>query len=198
VTFLAALGLWSAMTAVMMTPVVAPWLLALHRLLPAGDGTTALGPVPAFASGYALAWAAFCVGAAALQTMLHQTEVDMPLIHGSAGLGGGALVLVGLFQFTPLKARCLSHCRSPAGYLLQNWQPGTRGALRMGLGHGFFCLGCCWALMLLALVVGHVSLVWMAVLTAVMVSETASPVGDQLTRPLGALLVVSGLATLLP
>lgn len=198
-TFLAALGFWSAMTAVMMTPVVAPWLLALRRLQPAGGGGgAALGPLPAFASGYALAWAGFCVGAAGLQILLHQSGLGMPLIHDPTGLGGGALVLVGLFQFTPFKARCLSHCRSPAGYLLQNWQPGVRGALRMGLGHGLFCLGCCWALMLLALVVGHASLLWMAVLTAVMVSEMASPVGDQLTKPLGALLVVSGLATLLP
>jgi len=198
VTFESALALWSAMTGVMMTPVVAPWLIALHRHQPA-TGAAVLGPLPAFASGYALAWAGFCLAAAAFQTLLHRAEVDLPLIQGAhTGLGGGALVLVGLFQFTPLKARCLSHCRSPAGYLLQNWRPGAAGALRMGVGHGLYCLGCCWALMLLALVVGHVSLVWMAVLTAVMVAETASPVGHRLARPLGALLVVSGLGTLLP
>lgn len=197
-TFEAALALWSAMTAVMMTPVVAPWLLALHRHRPATGGSAA-SSLPAFASGYAVAWVGFCLMAAAFQMLLHRAEVELPLIQGGqTGLGGGALVLVGLFQFTPLKARCLSHCRSPAGYLVQHWRPGAAGALRMGIGHGLFCLGCCWALMLLALVVGHVSLVWMAVLTAVMVAETASPVGPRLTRPLGALLVVTGLATLVP
>ena len=89
-------------------------------------------------------------------------------------------MLTGAYQLTPLKGACLSHCRSPAGFLLTNWRDGVVGRIRMGLEHGLHCVGCCWALMALALVVGMGSLAWMAVLMAVMVAETALPFGARL------------------
>ncbi|NNF27342.1 MAG: DUF2182 domain-containing protein [Gemmatimonadetes bacterium] len=201
------LSLWAAMTAVMMTPVVAPWLRAVYRLErtgPVGGGATRteawFSPVPVtlgFAAGYVGAWSGFAAAAAALQVSLGAIGVPMPL--GSLGgiAAGVPLILVGAYQFTGIKDRCLSKCRSPMGYLLSHWRAGSRGGLEMGFGHGLHCLGCCWALMLLALVVGHMHLAWMAVLTAVMIIETVMPGGRRAVRPVGALLVLVGLASAL-
>ena len=92
---------------------------------------------------------------------------------------------VGVFQLTPVKAACLSKCRSPMGYFLTRWHDGPMGALRMGMGHGRFCLGCCWALMVAAFVLGVMNLAWMAVLTVVMCAEKLVPAGATLGRGAG-------------
>ena len=206
-TYGQALALWGVMTAAMMLPVVAPWLVAVYRLEGSG-AVTAWADVPraalrvptvtlGFASGYGAAWAAFASSAAALQISLGAFGVATPL-RGSGGAWAGIpLILVGAYQFTGIKDRCLSKCRSPMGYLLSHWRPGSRGGVVMGFGHGLHCLGCCWALMLLALVVGHMHLGWMALLTAIMIMETALPGGEKVVRPVGAVLVLAGLAAAL-
>lgn len=201
----AAFGAWLAMTAVMMTPVVIPWLRTLSRLgstrrtgLPAEWTQRASQSATLFGVGYGFAWATFSAGAATVQISLSAAGINTPLLGAAPLAAAVALVLIGGYQFTGIKNRCLAHCRSPAGYMIDHWKPGRSGSLRMGLGHGLFCLGCCWALMLLALVVGAMDLRWMLLLTLVMVVETAVPHGHRITRPIGALLVVGGLATLLP
>ena len=177
-----------------MGPVVLPWLLALRRASPARGS----GGIFPFGLGYGLAWTSFCLAAALLQGFMARLGLGLPLLEEAKVAGGVGLVLVGGYQFTRLKEACLSHCRSPMGYLMSHWRSGWTGALRMGLGHGLFCLGCCWALMLLALVVGHLSLVWMGVLALVMLMETGLPHGRRIVRPLGAILVLAGLAAMVP
>lgn len=189
-SYSSALAMWMAMTAVMMAPIVVPWLRALRRQA-AGRNTPSF--VGSFAVGYAIAWTGFSAAAAALQLSLVALEVPVPFGLDAPLHSATALILAGAFQFTPFKSACLSRCRSPAGYLLTHWRSGATGHLRMGLGHGLDCVGCCWALMALALVAGMIDLVWMGLLMAVMVAETTLPFGARLTRPVGVGLIGTGL-----
>lgn len=179
--------MWLAMTSLMMAPVVYPWLRALHRVA-AGRPAS----VTPFLGGYMLAWAGFSVAAAGVHVSLAAMAFPVPFRLEAPALSAAALMLTGAYQLTPLKGACLSHCRSPAGFLLSKWRDGPVGQVRMGFEHGLHCLGCCWALMALALVVGMGSLAWMGVLMAVMVAETALPFGARLARPVGAALIVAG------
>jgi predicted metal-binding membrane protein len=108
------------------------------------------------------------------------------------------LVLAGGFQFSKLKDRCLTVCRSPGGYLRQHYRRGAAAAFRLGAGHGVFCVGCCWALMLVAFAAGVASLWWMAALTAVMVFEKTGRGGRRGVRPIGVGLIALGLLMLGP
>ena len=182
--------MWLAMTGVMMAPVVSPWLRALSRIAGAagspGEGATT---ATLFATGYAAAWAGFSAAAAGLHLTLSHLSVPVPFGLEAPVHSAAALFLVGGFQFTRLKEACLAHCRSPAGYLLTHWRKGPAGHVRLGFGHGLHCVGCCWALMALALVVGMIDLVWMGLLMAVMVAETALPIGASLRKPVGIALL---------
>ena len=110
-------------------------------------------------------------------------------------IGGGLLILAGLYQLTPLKYLCLSQCRSPLGFLLQHWREGAWGAFRMGVQHGLFCLGCCWSLMTVMFVMGTMNLVWMGILALVIFVEKVVPHGVALGKGVG--LVLMGLGLLL-
>lgn len=199
-TYPSALAMWLAMTGVMMAPVVLPWLRALSRLARRGRETAPARArallLTTFAAGYAVAWAAFSAAAAGLQVALAALGAPVPLGLDAPLYSATALILAGGFQFTRFKAACLSRCRSPAGYLLAHWRDGPAGHLRMGLGHGLDCVGCCWALMALALVVGMIDLLWMGLLMAVMIAETALPFGSRVTRPVGAVLIAAGAAAI--
>ena len=183
-----------------MTPVVAPWIRALLKLArdvePGAKGPVTLTTVLAFGGGYAMAWSAFSAAAAALQTGLTALEVPIPLGLEARTHSGIALLVAGSFQFTRFKTACLSRCRSPHSYLLSRWRPGLRGSLRVGVAHGLDCVGCCWAVMALALVVGMAHLAWMGLLMAVMVAEMATPLGGKITRPVGAALIVAGMVVI--
>ena len=185
--------MWLAMTGVMMAPVVLPWLRALSRLTDAG----ALSSVGPFAGGYAVAWAAFSAALAGLHLSLSRMNIPVPFGLEAPAFSAAALWLAGGFQFTRLKEACLSHCRSPAGYLLTHWRSGLAGHARLGFGHGLHCVGCCWALMALALVAGMIDLVWMGLLMAVMVAETTLPFGPRLRKPVGAALLAAGAIVLI-
>jgi predicted metal-binding membrane protein len=132
-------------------------------------------PLPAkaaFLGGYALVWTAFGAAAFLGDLAVHRLVERWSWLAARPGLIGGAvLLLAGAFQFSTLKEACLTVCRHPAGYLLQHYRRGTAAAFRLGGGHGLFCVGCCWALMLVAFAAGVASLWWMAALTAVMVFE---------------------------
>src|SRR6202035_5311743 len=96
-------------------------------------------------------------------------------------IAGGAIVAAGLYQLTPIKRVCLRHCRSPMHYVLGGWRDGTGGALRMGLEHGAYCVGCCWGLMLILFAIGVMSIVWMLVVAGLIFAEKVLPFGDRLT-----------------
>ncbi len=207
-SYVSVFAMWLAMTAVMMAPVVFPWLRALRRMSESrADGpggrpneaaavTGSSTSVAQFAAGYAAAWAGFSAAAAGVQLSLASLGLPVPFGLDAPVLSALALFLAGSFQFTGLKDACLSHCRSPAGYLLTHWRKGTAAHARLGFGHGLHCIGCCWALMALALVVGMIDLVWMGLLMAVMVAETTLPFGGRLPRPVGIALIVAGVVVL--
>ena len=156
--------MWGLMMAGMMLPSTAPWLWHLSRAWVRPE-TTWRWLIPlAFASGYLTSWLIFSLAAAALQGFLHFQSGYLP--DGIRPyLDGSILILAGLYQWSGVKDRCLTHCRSPFAFFLSSWRPGLTGGFRMGLRHGLFCVGCCWLLMLLALVVGVMNLLWMILLT---------------------------------
>ena len=138
-------------------------------------------------------WSAFGLVAFIGDMGLHR------LVHDWAWLGahqyviaGSTLLLAGAFQFSDLKDRCLSECRHPGTFLMQHYGRGSRAALRLGIAHGRFCVGCCWALMLIGFAAGVASLWWMAALTAVMVVEKTARDGERYVRPIGCFLLALG------
>jgi predicted metal-binding membrane protein len=146
----------------------------------------------ALASGYLAVWALFSVVATAAQFIL-STELALSPMMTLTNPRVGALLLVvaGVHQLTPLKRVCLRECQSPLGFLMHHWRGGTAGAFRMGFEHGVYCLGCCWALMLLLFVGGVMNLTVIAALTALVAFEKLSPFGIHTARVSGLLLVGS-------
>jgi predicted metal-binding membrane protein len=178
-----ALG-WTAMMAVMMAPTVAPWVTAFYRFgLSAGDNASRLPATVWFVSGYFVVWSLFGIVVALTQA----------LIGFPPEWSGTILVGAGLFQFTSLKQACLTHCRNPLSFLLARWKDGPRSAMHLGLSHGVYCLGCCWALMITLLAVGFMSLWWMAALAALTFVEQATPWGARLRVPIGVGLIAAAL-----
>jgi predicted metal-binding membrane protein len=195
----AALGLfllaWQLMIAAMMLPSSLP-LIRLFGRASANQPRPRLAKT-AFLGGYAAVWSCFGVAAFLGDLGVHRL-VDRSgwLAARPALIGGAVLVLAGAFQFSKLKDRCLRVCRHPAGYLLRHYRRGTAAAMRLGAGHGVFCVGCCWALMLVAFAAGVANLWWMAALTALMVFEKTGRQGRRGVRPIGVGLLVFGLLML--
>jgi predicted metal-binding membrane protein len=151
-------------------------------------------PTALFILGYLLAWGSVGVLAYAVSTLLSMLAFAIPTLQADAALFGGmVLVLAGAFQFSTLKSKCLSFCRTPLGFILSHWREGQGGALRMGLHHGLYCIGCCWALMAILFVVGIMNLTWMVVLTLFMFIEKVNPRGLIVGRVVGALLIIAGM-----
>ncbi len=188
-------AMWGVMAAAMMAPTFVPALGTFLALPPpAGRGAEA----PALVAGYLAVWLAAALGLAALQIGLARAGLLAPDGRSlSAGLTAFLLALAGLYQFSALKAACLSRCRTPLRFFLARWRPGAAPAFGMGLRLGADCLGCCWALMLLAFVGGMTNLLFMGLATLVMVLEKLPAVGRPLTWPLGAGLVAAAAAVVL-
>jgi predicted metal-binding membrane protein len=188
--FGAILAMWLVMMVAMMLPSASPMLLLFAGTQRERTTSGAPATVLAFAGGYLLVWGGFSVAAAALQAALQQSM----LVSGDLAMVGvwvpaGVLALAGVYQLTPLKQACLVHCRSPLGFLLGHWRDGIGGALTMGLRHGAFCLGCCWALMALLFVVGVMNLAWIAILALLVLAEKVLPHGVWLSRASGVALL---------
>ena len=170
-------AMWAAMMVGMMVPSATPMVVAYTDWTRRGpDGGSRLGPIGAFLFGYVLVWLGFSLLAAILQITLER--VGLLTAMGAASrpaLGGAVLVAAGLFQTTPWKESCLRRCRTPLGFLIAEWRDGARGGLVMGVRHGAYCLGCCWALMAVLFVVGTMHLVWMAVIAAFVLAEKIAP-----------------------
>jgi predicted metal-binding membrane protein len=160
---------WTTMMAAMMLPSVAPLFLLYEN-----QG----GP---FGS---VVWAA--VGIAAF-------EIDKHVPDPGTAVVTVVLIGAGVYQFTPLKDACLRRCRTPADFLVTHWHPGRAGAVRIGVEHGLYCVGCCWALMAVLVVVGAMALAWVAVIALAVASEKLLPQGEALARVVGVALVTGGI-----
>jgi predicted metal-binding membrane protein len=149
--------------------------------------------VIAFSAGYLFVWTAFSAAAALAQWALHQAAMLSPaMTSSSARLSGAILIAAGVYQLTPFKGACLTHCRSPLGFLMSHWREGAAGALRMGIEHGTYCLGCCWALMCVLFVVGVMNLVWVAAMTLFVLVEKIGPAGALVARVAGVAMIACG------
>jgi predicted metal-binding membrane protein len=183
--------MWAVMMVGMMLPSAAPMILlfALHTRKQREQGRPFV-PVGAFASGYLIVWSLFSLVAAALQWALEQTALLSPMmVSASPYLGGALLIAAGVYQMTPLKAACLKHCRSPFSFIALHWRPGTRGSVIMGIHHGAFCVGCCWAIMALLFVGGVMNLLWVAVIAGFVLLERVLRQGPLVGRLTGVALL---------
>jgi predicted metal-binding membrane protein len=194
--------MWWAMMIAMMTPSAAPIILLYARATRHAQTTGQLqqGVVPtaAFAGGYLMVWLGFALLAAALQWTLERAGLvsAMMMASTSAAVSAAILLLAGLYQLSPLKHVCLRHCRTPAEFLSRHWRPGALGALRMGLEHGAFCVGCCWVLMALLFVGGIMNVLWIAALAILVLLEKIAPHGALLSRGTGVVLLAWAATTL--
>ena len=191
--------MWWVMMAGMMLPGAAPMILTfatINRRRRARGQPYA--PTALFAAGYLLAWGGFSVAATLSQWGLERLTLlsPMDMTTTSARLGGLLFLAAGLYQLTPLKQACLRVCRSPFDFVFNHWRDGAAGALRMGLAHGLYCLGCCWILMALLFVGGVMNLLWVAVLAAVVLVEKLLPLGVWMARISGVLLAAYGVGLL--
>jgi predicted metal-binding membrane protein len=187
-------AMWAAMMAGMMLPTAAPILLLYARTI--RNRSYVQNPamrIHAMALGYVAVWAAFSVAATILQRVLARLLLLTPMMEpATPGAAAALLVIAGVYQLTPLKAACLGACRSPIMWLTANWREGVSGAFRMGLAHGLYCLGCCWAMMLLLFAGGVMNLVVILALTVWVAAEKLAPFGQQSARVSGALLIAAG------
>lgn len=187
--------MWVVMMIAMMLPSVTPVILLFANVTRRRrlQGVVA-APASVFVLGYLLAWTGFAIVAALGQSLLHSAGLLSPaMATGSPLLGGGLLMLAGLYQWLPVKGACLSHCRSPLGFFTAEWREGASGALVMGFRHGSYCVGCCWALMALLFVAGVMNLFWVVAIAGLVLAEKVLPNGRLLGRITGALLAGWGL-----
>ncbi len=185
--------MWAVMMAGMMLPSAAPVILLVLATYRRRGGRQARISTAAFTGGYLAAWTGFSLVAALAQAALHAAALLSEAMSGrSALLAGGIFIAAGLYEWAPLKNACLSHCRSPLQVLATEWREGTAGAFRMGLRHGLFCVGCCWALMALLFAAGVMNVLWVAAIAALVLVEKLVPFGIQIGRAGGALLVLWG------
>ena len=186
------LAMWTIMMVAMMFPTIAPIVL-LHRMVVRRRGEGVV-PTVAFGSGYLLVWAT--IGVLPLGVLVGFRHVA----HGSTWVdraGGAVLVLAGSYQFTRWKETCLRACRTPLTFMVtHDFGSGSAGALRVGLSHGLYCLGCCWALMAVLFVVGLMNLAWMAAIAVVFLAEKNWRHGVGLTKVVGVAVVGFGIAVL--
>jgi len=179
---------WQFMTVAMMLPSSMPMVYMMIYASRKQRHTVVVRA--AFLAGYALVWTGFACAAFLGDTQIHRLVDSWPwLALHSWLIGATTLAIAGVFQFTPLKERCLKKCRSPFGFFVRHYRQGVGAAWRLGVRHGAFCLGCCWALMLVMFGLGVGSLVSMALLTGVMVIEKTYPGGQRLSPVIGIILL---------
>jgi predicted metal-binding membrane protein len=191
------LGVWVVMMAAMMFPSIAPMVVMYVRMQEGQrdrrKGFIAGGTV-LFVAGYLLAWtAAGLIGYAIYQLGRELTGDAFSWDSAGPYLAGGIILAAAGYQLTPLKDVCLRHCRSPFAFLMRHWQPGPLGSLRMGVAHGGWCVGCCWALMAALFALGVMSVGWMALIAALIAAEKLLPWKEFANRGIAVLLLVLGL-----
>jgi predicted metal-binding membrane protein len=184
-------AMWALMSLVMMSTTAVPVFSALRNIL--RTGSIAVWWI--FVATYFAMWIGFAVLATAIQKIL--TDFGWVEDHRSAlWLSGVLLLIAGAYQFSSLKENCLTQCVAPMTFFMRYWRDGVAGGLKMGIRHGLTCIGCCWALMLLALIGGMSSVLFMALSALVMALEKFPAIGKRVTMPLGVLLLSAGVALL--
>lgn len=189
--------MWTVMMIGMMTPSVTPMMLLYARVgRKAREGGRPFAPAGWFFAGYLFVWAAFSIAATGAQWLLATLAVLTPMMATSSTiLGGLVLIAAGLYQWTPMKDVCLRQCQAPIAFLSSHggFRPHPAGALRLGVAHGAYCLGCCWALMALLFVGGVMNVLWIAGLAILVLLEKTVPAGRVIPRISGALMAAAGL-----
>jgi predicted metal-binding membrane protein len=193
-TFALTFTMWWIMMLGMMVPSAAPMIVTFATI---NRSKRARGqnfvPASVFALGYLVAWGGFSLGATAAQCALDRVALLSPMLSTTSPILDGSLfLLAALYQFTSLKQTCLRHCRSPFAFVLNHWRDGRAGALRMGLEHGAWCLGCCWVLMAVLFVVGVMNLLWVAGLAVFVFAEKLLPGGVWIGRVGGGAMLGLG------
>lgn len=189
--------MWISMMVAMMLPVAAPTIDAFATI--AGRRRARrqpYTPTVVFIAGYVVAWSSFSAAAAATQLVLYRAALLTPTMQNTSPvLAGAALLIAGLYQFTPLKKACLRGCRGPLTFIMAEWREGHAGALSMGMRHGLVCVGCCWALMSLMFCVSVMDLRWAAALAVYAATEKLLPGGDTIVAPaFGSAAILGGIA----
>ena len=187
-------SMWAIMMAAMMIPSAIPMVMVYTGL----SRTRRKKGLPytsvlVFVAGYLLAWMLFSLGISFIQWPMHVAGAMNPMMESSTYLLSGAvLIAAGIYQWTPYKNACLEKCRSPLGFLLNEWRKGTSGAVVMGLRHGLYCLGCCWALMLVLFAVGIMNVLWVLLIAGFVLVEKVMPAPKAIRLVSGAALVLWG------
>jgi predicted metal-binding membrane protein len=197
--FLLMFLMWAVMMVGMMIPSATPMALVYAAVARKAQRQGAsVAPTFVFVAGYVAVWTLFSLGATLAQWGLERAALLSPMMVNTSPVFGGALLAAaGLYQLTPTKDACLSHCRAPAHFFARHWRPGLVGAFRLGVSHGAFCLGCCWLLMALLFFGGVMNLLWIAAITVFVLLEKILPFGRAAGRIAGAGLVLLGGAVLL-
>jgi predicted metal-binding membrane protein len=191
-------AMWTVMMAGMMLPSAAPTLLLYAMVVRSHDAAHVPRRAYSFLGGYLLVWTAFSLAATLLQLLLSALLYLSPMMQLRGHVVSGALVLVaGAYQLTPAKRSCLTACRTPAAFLARYYRPGNAAAFGLGLRHGAYCVGCCWALMLLLFVAGVMNLAAIAAIAVFVLLEKVMPLGAQGGRLSGLLLIACGALLLL-
>jgi predicted metal-binding membrane protein len=190
--------MWAVMMVGMMVPTAIPMTLIYAAVARKAEAQrTPIAPAFVFVGGYVAIWTIVSVGATLAQWGLDQAALLSPmLVTTRPALGAGLLIAAGIYQLTPAKNACLEHCRMPAHFISKHWRKGTAGAFRMGLEHGAFCLGCCWALMLLLFFGGVMNLLWIAGITLFVLLEKVIPHGVGGGKLAGGAMIVAGVVML--
>ena len=187
-------AMWWVMMAAMMVPSAAPMILLYGRVARHRRGGPAIGFTGVFFAGYLVAWLGASVLLTIAQLLATRAGLIDPTTMRSASrlLSGATLIAIGIYQFVPVKDACLVACRSPASFLARHWRPGVAGAVRLGLLHGLFCVGCCWLLMALLFVGGVMNFTWIAALTLLVAIEKLARRGPLVARIAGMILICWG------
>jgi len=189
-------AMWWVMMLGMMLPSATPMIL-LFTAVQRKQGKQPVLTTWTFAAGYVLIWSTFAVVAATLQVKLGELALLSPsLTFVSIRFAGLAFLLAAAFEFTPLKNRCLTQCSSPIGFITTHWRPGIVGAFQMGVSHAAFCVGCCWALMLLLFAAGVMNLLWVAALAVLVLVQKILPYVRAITAVTGTTMALIGAALL--
>jgi len=192
-SFLPLAGMWAVMMAAMMLPTMVPTLRSYEDLMVSADGTR-IGWVGVLL-GYSLVWIVFALVITAVQIgLLSFNIVDMMGKAKSLWVSAFLLLLAGAFQFTRAKEVCHGVCHSPVSYFIGHWRTGLGGGARMGISLGAYCVGCCWLFMVLGFAGGVMNFLWMGLATLMMVLEKLPQLGHFLVKPLGGILILSGLS----
>ena len=191
--FIAMFVMWAVMMAGMMMPSASPAILLFARLR-RHAGHDSVAQSLAFAAGYLATWSLFSLIATAAQWALSDASIlSAAMASRRAEFTGALFVAAGLYQFTALKAACLSRCRSPMAFLVERRRDGRFGPFLRGMDHGLYCVGCCWALMALLFAFGVMNLLWVACLAAFVLAEKLFPAGARIAAVSGVAMIALGL-----